>query len=76
MRNRLKGFATVRVCTAERTNAFGMGQKMIFQVLLLLEGFVAAFEGALELTLVALKMPVQLALADELLVEANRTLEL
>ena len=45
-------------------------------MLLLLEGFVAAFEGAPELTLVALKMPVQLALADELLVEANRTLEL
>lgn len=45
-------------------------------MLLLLEGFIAAFEGALELTLVALEMPVQLALADELLVEANRTLEL
>ena len=45
-------------------------------MLLLLESFVAAFEGALKLSLMALKMPVQLALADELLVEANRTLEL
>jgi hypothetical protein len=45
-------------------------------VLLLLERFVAAFKGALELALVALEVPVQLALADELLVEANRALKL
>ena len=42
----------------------------------MLEGFVAALEGALELSLMALEVPVQLALADELLVEANGTLEL
>ena len=45
-------------------------------MLLLLERFVAAFEGALELAFVALKVPVQLALADELLVDANGALEL
>ena len=45
-------------------------------MLLLLERFVAAFKGALELTLVALKVPVQLALTDELLIGAYGTLEL
>ena len=45
-------------------------------MLLLLERFVAAFKGALELSLVALEVPVQLALADELLVGAYGTLEL
>ena len=53
-----------------------MGKKMIFQVLLLLERFVTTFKCALELTLMALKVPVKLALADELLVEANWTLKL
>ena len=45
-------------------------------MLLLLERFVAAFKGALELALVALKVPVQLALTDELLVDAYGTLKL
>ena len=49
---------------------------MIFQVLLLLEGLVTAFKSALKLTLVTLKMPVKLALTDELLVEANWALKL
>ena len=33
---------------------------MIFQMLLLFEGFVATFVGALELSLVALEVPVEL----------------
>lgn len=45
-------------------------------MLLLLEGFVAALEGALELSLMALEVPVQLALADELLVDTDVALEL
>ena len=53
-----------------------MRQKMIFQVLLLLERLVAALEVALELPLVAFEVPVQLALADELAIDADRTLEL
>ena len=45
-------------------------------MLLLLERLVAPLEGALELALVALEVPVQLALTDELLIGAYGTLEL
>ena len=53
-----------------------MGEEMIFEVLLLLEGTAAPFECALELPLVLLKVPIQLALADELPIEADWALEL
>ena len=45
-------------------------------MLFLLEGLVAVFRSAVKAAIVALEVPVQLALADELLVGANRTLEL
>lgn len=76
VRNRFECFSTVGMLAAERTDAFSMGQKMVFQVLLLLERLVAAVLSALELALVALQVPVQLALANELLVEADWALEL
>ena len=76
MRYRFKRFATIRVSAAERSNAFCVGKKMIFEVLLLLESTLATFEGALELPLVLLQVPIKLALANELSIEADRALEL
>ena len=76
MADGFEGFSTVSVRATEWSDAFCMGQKMILQVLLLLERLVTAFESAHELALMALEVPVKLALADELLVGANRTLEL
>ena len=49
---------------------------MVLEMLLLLECLVAAFKRAVELSLVALEMPVKLALRNELAIEAYRTLEL
>ena len=49
---------------------------MVLQMLLLLEGLVAAFEGAFEHALVAFQVPVKLALADKLPVSADWALKL
>jgi hypothetical protein len=49
---------------------------MVLAVLLLLEGLVTPFKGALKLALVALEVPIQLALADKLSVQTNRALKL
>ena len=76
MADGFEGFSTVSVRATEWSDAFCMGQKMILQVLLLLERLVTTFKSAHELALMALEVPVKLALADELLVGANRTLEL
>ena len=53
-----------------------MRQEVILQVLFLFEGLVAARIRALKLPLVTLKMPIKLALAYELLVNANWALKL
>ena len=53
-----------------------MGQHMAFQVLFLFKGLVTAWRCALESSTMALEVPVQLALADKLLVDADRALEL
>lgn len=53
-----------------------MSQKMILKVLLLLEGLVAPFKAALELAFVTLEMPVKLALAYKLAIEADWALKL
>ena len=45
-------------------------------MLFLLEGLVTVFKSAVKVAIVALEVPVQLALADELLVDADMTLEL
>lgn len=52
-----------------------MGQQMVLQVLLLLEGLVAALDVAGELPLVALQVPVEFALADELAIQADWALK-
>ena len=49
---------------------------MIFQMLFLLKSLVAALESAFELTFVTLHVPVELALRDELAIDADRTLKL
>ena len=53
-----------------------MRQEMILQMLFLFKGLVAAGVCALKLPLVALKMPIKLTLAYELLVRANWALKL
>ena len=53
-----------------------MGQHMAFQVLFLLKGLITAGSCALESSTMALEVPVQLALADELLVDTDMALEL
>ena len=53
-----------------------MSEHVVFQMLLLLKSLVTPLEGALELPLVAFEVPVELALANELLVEADVALEL
>ena len=75
VRNRLESLVTIAVLAAEGSYTFFVGQQMVLKVLLLLERLVAAFKGALKLALVALEVPVQLALADELLVQADWALE-
>jgi len=54
MRDRLESFATVLVSAPKRSHALRVRQCMIFQVLLLLKGFVAAGERTAEGALVAL----------------------
>ena len=53
-----------------------MGQHMAFQVLFLFEGLVTAGRSALESSSMALEVPVELILADELLIDTDRALEL
>ena len=72
----LEGFSTVGIITAERTDSISVCQEMILQVLFLFKGLVAAGVCALELPLVTLKMPIKLALAYKLLVNANWALKL
>ena len=45
-----------------------MGQHVTLKMLLLFEGLVAVLHGAIEPSIVTLEVPIQLALADELLV--------
>ena len=72
----LEGLPTVGVITAERSYTISVGQEMILQMLFLFKGLVAAGVCALKLPLVALKMPIKLTLAYELLVRANWALKL
>ena len=53
-----------------------MSQHVAFQVLLLLERLLTAGRCAWESSTVALEVPVELALADKLLVEADMALKL
>lgn len=76
MRNGLESLATILNRATERSHALSMGQKMILQVLLLLERFFTALKRAPEQSFVAFKVPSQLALADELTIEADWALKL
>ena len=77
VRDRLESLSAVSVGATIGTNsALDVRQHVAFQVLLLLERFVAAGRRALEPAAVALQVPVQLALADELLVDTDVALEL
>ena len=75
VRDRFEGLFAAAVSAAEGPHALRVGDQVVLEVLLLLEGLVTALEGALELALVALEVPVQLALADELAIQADGTLE-
>lgn len=77
VRDGLESLAAVLVGAFVRADAaLDMGQHVALQVLLLLEGFFAALVGAREPPVVALQVPVELTLADELLVWAPWALEL
>ena len=77
VRDRLEGLATVGVGAPVWPDAaLDVGEHVAFQVLLLLEGLLAARRCAGEPATVALEMPVQFAPADELLVHADGALEL
>ena len=52
-----------------------MGEKVIFQMLLLLECLIAVLECAFELPFVALEVPVELTLRNELTILADWTLK-
>ena len=53
-----------------------MGQHMAFQVLFLFERLVTAGRCALKSSSMALEVPVELTLADELLIDTDGALEL
>ena len=72
----LKGLSTVGIVTVERAYTISVRQEVILQVLFLFKRLVAACICALKLPLVTLKMPIKLALANELLVNANWALKL
>jgi hypothetical protein len=76
MRNRLKSLSTIWVSTSERSHALCMSQKVVLQMLFLLERLVATFKAAFELTLVAFEMPIKFTLADKLAIKTDRALEL
>ena len=62
MRYGLERLPTLLVGAPEGPVSVRMRQKMVFQMLLLLEGLVAVLECAGELSLVTLEMPVELTL--------------
>jgi hypothetical protein len=64
------------MCTSERSHALCMSQKVVLQMLFLLERLVATFKAAFELTLVAFEMPIKFTLADKLAIKTDRALEL
>ena len=72
----LEGLPALLVGALERAVPVGVRQEMVLEMLLLFESLVAAFERARELSLMALEVPIELALRDELAVEADGTLEL
>ena len=73
--NRFKGLPALIVSALERPIAVRVCQKVVLKVLLLLESFVAALVRALELALVALHVPIELALGDELSIFADWAFE-
>ena len=73
--NRFKGLPALIIGALERPIAVRVCQKVVLKVLLLLESFAAALIGALELALVALHVPIELALGDELPIFADWAFE-
>ena len=76
VRDRLEGLAAVWILASKGTDAVGVSKQMVLEMLLLLERLVAPLVGAFELPLVALEVPIELTLADKLLVRTFGALEL
>ena len=76
VRYRFEGLSTLFVGALEWAIPIRMREEVVLQVLLLLECLVAAFVRACELPLMALEVPIELTLRDELPVNADWTLKL
>ena len=76
MRYRFEGLPTFFVGALEGPISVRVRKKVIFQMLLLLECLIATLVRACELPLVALEVPVELALRNELTILADWTLKL
>ena len=75
MRYRFKGLPTFLIGTLEGPVPVRMSKKVIFQMLFLLECLIAALVRAGELSFVALEVPVELALRNELTILTDVTLK-